>query len=91
MHPWPKTTTMFSALASSIALLGLAVSSAVGNTQKPFAVGGDRFASYDAGLFSPTEDLGLLSTSDFTTLGHPAFPKYNVRIKKSDFCDGSVR
>ncbi|TCD59953.1 hypothetical protein EIP91_011017, partial [Steccherinum ochraceum] len=43
------------------------------------------------GLFSPFEDLKLLSTSEFTTLGHPAFPKYSVRIKKStDFCDGTV-
>lgn len=48
---------------------------------------------YDAqGLFAPYEDLHLLSTSEFTSLGHPAFPNYNVRIKKSaDFCDGTVK
>ncbi|KAL6307995.1 serine carboxypeptidase [Sparassis latifolia] len=45
---------------------------------------------YDAGLFSPVGDLGVLSTSRWTTLNHPAFPNYDVRIKKSDFCDGSV-
>lgn len=50
------------------------------------------FESYDSGLFSPLEDLSLLSTSSFTTLGHPAFPSYNVRIKRStDFCDGTVK
>ena len=48
-------------------------------------------ATYDAGLFTPVENLGVLSTTEFTTLAHPAFPKYNVRIKKSDFCDGTVR
>lgn len=48
------------------------------------------YDSYDAGLFTPVEDLNVLSTSDFTTLSHPAFPTYNVRIKKSDFCDGTV-
>ena len=48
-------------------------------------------APYDAGLFTPVEDLGVLSTTKFTTLAHPAFPQYNVRIKKSDFCDGTVR
>lgn len=53
--------------------------------------GASGFDSYDAGLFAPLEDLGLLSTSEFMTLGHPAFPDYNVRIKKSDFCDGTVR
>ena len=47
--------------------------------------------SYDAGLFAPLEDLGVLSATEFTTLAHPAFPKYNVRIKRSDFCDGTVR
>ena len=39
----------------------------------------------------PLEDLSLLSAVDYTHLSHGAFPNYNVRIKKSDFCDGSVR
>ncbi|GJE98978.1 peptidase S10, serine carboxypeptidase [Phanerochaete sordida] len=82
---------MLTSIASGVALLALAVSSVVGAVQQPFALGGGNFESYDAGLFSPMEDLGLLSTSEFTTLGHPAFPNYNVRIKKSDFCDGTVR
>lgn len=82
---------MFKAVSSCFLLLGLAVSSTFGVAQKPFSVGTSAFDSYDAGLFSPMEDLGLLSTSEFTTLGHPLFPNYNVRIKKSDFCDGSVR
>jgi len=47
--------------------------------------------SYDDGMFSPVEDLSVLSTEQFTTLGHPLFPNYDVRIKKSDFCDGTVR
>ena len=46
---------------------------------------------YDSGLFSPIEDLNALSFADYSILAHPAFPKYQVRIKKSDFCDGSVR
>ncbi|KAH9934973.1 serine carboxypeptidase [Fomitopsis serialis] len=45
---------------------------------------------YDAGLFTPLGDFSTLSTDEFTTLGHPLFPNYNVRIKKSDFCDGTV-
>jgi len=45
---------------------------------------------YDAGLFTPYEDLDGLSASEYTVLHHPAFPRHNVRIKKSDFCDGSV-
>ncbi|KIP06688.1 hypothetical protein PHLGIDRAFT_128116 [Phlebiopsis gigantea 11061_1 CR5-6] len=81
---------MFSALSGSVALLGLVVSSTVGAVQQSFSVGANAFASYDAGLFSPMEDMNLLSTAEFTTLSHPFFPKYNVRIKKSDFCDGTV-
>ncbi|TFK48038.1 hypothetical protein OE88DRAFT_1665085 [Heliocybe sulcata] len=46
-------------------------------------------SNYDAGLFTPVGSLSSLG-SEFTTLGHPAFPKHSVRIKKSDFCDGTV-
>lgn len=46
---------------------------------------------HDDGVFAPIGDLGLLSTSEFATLGHPLFPDYKVRIQKSDFCDGTVR
>lgn len=50
------------------------------------------YESYDNGLFTPAEDLTALSTTAFTTLGHPAFPRYSVRIKKSsDFCDTTVK
>lgn len=57
-----------------------------GYVQEPLS-----YQSYDNQLFSPLEDLSLLSASEFTTLGHPLFPDYHVRIKKSDFCDGTVR
>ncbi|KAF7330037.1 Carboxypeptidase [Mycena kentingensis (nom. inval.)] len=46
---------------------------------------------YDAGLFTPLEDMNALSATEFTTLGHPEFPKYGVRIKKSAFCDETVK
>lgn len=50
--------------------------------QSPYA------APYDDGLFTPVEDLSALSTDSFTTLGHPFFPNYSVRIKKTVFdCD----
>ena len=47
--------------------------------------------SYDDGLFTPVEHLGVLSVDSFTTLGHPYFPNHSVRIKKTDFCDGTVK
>ncbi|EPQ61308.1 serine carboxypeptidase [Gloeophyllum trabeum ATCC 11539] len=46
-------------------------------------------APFDAESFKPYGHLPSL-TNDFTILQHPAFPKYSVRIKKSDFCDGTV-
>ncbi|KAH9855500.1 serine carboxypeptidase [Lenzites betulinus] len=49
------------------------------------------YADYDAGLFTPVEDLHALSLTEFTTLDHPAFPRHSVRIKQSSFCDESVR
>ena len=49
------------------------------------------FSSYDEGLFTPFGDIHALSSSEFTTLGHPAFPYHSVRVKESHFCDGNVR
>ncbi|GBE89877.1 hypothetical protein SCP_1702030 [Sparassis crispa] len=34
----------------------------------------------DAGLFSPVGDFGVLSTSRWTTLSHPAFPNYDTQV-----------
>ncbi|KAI0086932.1 serine carboxypeptidase [Irpex rosettiformis] len=53
--------------------------------------GGFDSAKYDNGLFAPFEDLHALSEREFTTLEHPLFPNYGVRIKESDFCDGTVK
>ncbi|PCH38417.1 serine carboxypeptidase [Wolfiporia cocos MD-104 SS10] len=74
-----------------LGLSSLAVATAA--AQQPFLQSPASFVAsepYDAGLFTPVEDLSVLSASAFTTLGHPLFPDYNVRIKKSDFCDGTV-
>lgn len=50
------------------------------------------YESYSDGLFTPAEDLSALSTNEFTTLAHPAFPRYSIRMKKStDFCDTTVK
>ncbi|TFK48024.1 serine carboxypeptidase [Heliocybe sulcata] len=46
-------------------------------------------ASFDIASFQPIGSLSTL-TDQFMVLGHPAFPKYSVRIKQSNFCDGSV-
>lgn len=76
---------MFSALA----LLGtIAAAVCVIGTQQPLGFAG---AGYDDGLFTPFEDLNALSATQFTTLSHPLFPNYGVRIKESDFCDGTVK
>ncbi|KAJ6531658.1 serine carboxypeptidase [Mycena vulgaris] len=50
-----------------------------------------RVSAYDDGLFTPMEDMNALSENEFTILMHPVFPNYNVRIKKSAFCDDTVK
>jgi hypothetical protein len=47
--------------------------------------------NYADGLFTPVESLSSLSDNAFTTMGHPFFPRYSVRIKKSQFCDKTVK
>ncbi|OJT10991.1 Carboxypeptidase Y [Trametes pubescens] len=49
------------------------------------------YTEYNAELFTPVEELGALSASEFTTLSHPAFPHHSARVKQSHFCDESVR
>ncbi|KAJ8515289.1 hypothetical protein ONZ45_g7265 [Pleurotus djamor] len=45
---------------------------------------------FDANSFLPLKTLDALVETDFTVFGHPAFPKYSVRAKKTKFCDGTV-
>ncbi|KAJ7086299.1 Alpha/Beta hydrolase protein [Mycena crocata] len=59
--------------------------------RSPFAPGIPRVSAYDDGLFSPMEDMNALSETEFSVLSHPVFPNYNVRIKKSPFCDDTVK
>ncbi|KAL0950606.1 hypothetical protein HGRIS_007397 [Hohenbuehelia grisea] len=44
----------------------------------------------NSGQFTPLESLDVLSSTQFTIFGHPAFPKYSVRAKRTKFCDGTV-
>ncbi|KAH7885523.1 Alpha/Beta hydrolase protein [Phlebopus sp. FC_14] len=85
---------MFSTRVQALSLLSLAV---VGSATSQAFLGLNTptqshysSAPYDDGLFTPVEHLSALSADRFTTLSHPVFPKYNVRIKKSGFCDGTV-
>ena len=78
---WPR-------LSGLLAVVGAAVAAQHSFTvQQGVNIAADQ---YDAGLFTPLGDLSALSTDVYTTLSHPLFPNYNVRIKKSDFCDGTV-
>jgi hypothetical protein len=33
----------------------------------------------------------IISKEDFTVLSHPEFPGHGVRVKKTDFCDPTVK
>lgn len=54
---------------------------------EPWYTGAAR-GMYNHGL---SFDLSALSKTDFTHLGHPAFPGYGVRIKRTTFCDDTVK
>ena len=41
--------------------------------------------------FEPVGDLGAIRSDEWTTLRHPVFPRYSVRIKQSRFCDTTVK
>jgi hypothetical protein len=35
--------------------------------------------------------LSSIASNEFTALSHPRFPNHQVRVKKSNFCDSTVR
>lgn len=81
----------FTAAATSQSFLGLGTQ-AGSEPPKQKSFPQPCLAGYDGVLFTPFEQFGALSEVQFTTLGHPVFPHYSVRIKKSsDFCDGTVK
>jgi hypothetical protein len=92
---WPSSAMR--SLLLSLAWLGLA--SAVFATQQlPFVPysslatsRASAYNAYDDGLFTPFEDLKYLSDDQFTTFEHAFHPGYGVRLKKSHFCDETVK
>lgn len=64
---------------SSQAVLGFKWPTADSFVQSAYA------APYDDGLFTPIENLRALSFDSFTTLSHPHFPGYGVRMKQTVF------
>lgn len=100
---WPRTTIMFKFLFVLCALVGVPLVRC--STQETLKIpshlypsdltntssGSPEVLNHDTALFMPFEDLTLLSSNEFTTLKHYVFPKHSVRIKKSDFCDGTVK
>ncbi|KAJ7073301.1 serine carboxypeptidase [Mycena belliarum] len=53
--------------------------------------GSFRASTYNEGLFTPMEDMNVLSETEFSVLGHPEFPNYGVRIKKSAVCNDTTK
>jgi hypothetical protein len=41
--------------------------------------------------FEPVGKLSAVGSDQWTTLHHPVFPGYSVRIKQSHFCDTTVK
>ena len=41
--------------------------------------------------FEPIGELSAVGSDQWTTLHHPVFPRYSVRIKQSHFCDTTVK
>lgn len=49
-----------------------------------------QFLGVLANTSRPTH-LSVVSSDAFTTLTHPKFPKHGIRIRKSSFCDPTVK
>jgi hypothetical protein len=77
-------------LASALLRLSALAGAALASAQHPFDLPSPRI--FNPGHGNSTAHLSSVSaSSEFTTLGHAAFPRHSVRIKKSDFCDPTVK
>lgn len=72
-------------------VLAFACASTVAEPASQTIFSQNAYTEYDAGLFTPLGDLSLLSTTEFTVLAHPAFPRHSARIKQSHFCNETAR
>ncbi|CAA7266369.1 unnamed protein product [Cyclocybe aegerita] len=93
-QPFPPTTSSHYTggtmrLSTTLAALTCCLGATIASIQEFLGVPAS-YQSYAQHLFSPVEHLSALSTSEFTTFGHPEFPRYGVRMKKSSFCDETV-
>lgn len=72
--------SVFSLLCSSFAL------------QTSLALDKSTTGDLNGGLFALyPKSLSLLSHDHFEIFDHPLYPEHSVRIKKTDFCDDTVR
>lgn len=83
---WTAMISLLAAFSAAILLPLTSAWDASFNSQTPIG-----HTNYADGLFTPVESLSSLSTAKFTKLGHPFFPRYSVRVKKSQFCDETVK
>lgn len=74
----------------SLAILGHASSQSVLSPAANPHAQSTYAAPYGNGLFTPVGDLSTLSMDSFTTIEHPLFPNYSVRIKKMNLCDNQT-
>lgn len=86
-----STLTMIGFQIATLALQFGAVLASIPHSRSQEYLGYNHAQNYDSGLFTPFEYLDLLSEYTFSTLTHPLFPHYGVRVKKSKFCDETVK
>ncbi|OCH92452.1 serine carboxypeptidase [Obba rivulosa] len=77
-QPWDPLSSVFTGQGAVVN---------VGATKSSASAASD---VYNAGPFIPLGSLSAISSAEFTILEHPLFPRHSVRIKQSNFCDGTV-
>lgn len=84
--PSPSAMFFFANLLYACALTG---SLALGSVQNILKAQGSFALPKVNG--SETVHLSSLTSDEFTVLQHPRFPSHQVRVKKSHFCDPTVK
>jgi hypothetical protein len=51
----------------------------------------NRFTGHHVANLTAMHLSSLAAGESFTTLSHPRFPAHQVRVKKTDFCDPTVK
>lgn len=94
-EPFPATT--MSTVKAAFCIAVLALSGALASVQAVLGTSEHIYSQQNHGSINASDTiadtlhLSALNLDGYTALSHPRFPNHRIRVKKSNFCDPTVK